>query len=180
MFQFFIGSICQGIHFVPLSTFLCIDWIGSWIFNSKVDQSTYRQSYILVEKDIRYCSTICINKYLNEITNINLIILRLKHKLLNYCACHTWQSVAWLYQDCINHRSMTSRTVVVECTLETSFIYMKSLSAFYSTIYYSKLCLICKHSTALYFARNWTKKLSSRPPLCTTIPTWGVWRASVN
>ena len=27
--------------------------------------------------------------YIDEITNINLIILRLKHKLLNYCACHT-------------------------------------------------------------------------------------------
>lgn len=148
----FIGSICQGIHFVPLSTFLCIDWIGSWIFNSKVGVNL-PSILTLVEKDIRYCSSICINKYLNEITNINLIILRLKHKLLNYCACHTWQSVAWLYQDYINHRSMTSRTVVVECTLETStdpkwYRHLKSLSAFYSTIHYSKLCLICKHPTA--------------------------------
>ena len=119
---------------VPLCTFLCIDWIGSWIFNSKVNLSTYRQSYILVEKDIRYCPCICINKYLNEITNINLIILRLKHKLLNYCACHTWQSVAWLYQDYINHRSMTSRTVVVECTFETSLytwnLYLHSTARF--------------------------------------------------
>lgn len=99
----FIGSICQGIHFVPLSTFLCIDWIGSWIFNSKVGVNL-PSILTLVEKDIRYCSSICINKYLNEITNINLIILRLKHKLLNYCACHTWQSVARLHQDYINHK----------------------------------------------------------------------------
>lgn len=129
----FIGSICQGIHFVPLSTFLCIDWIGSWIFNSKVGVNL-PSILTLVEKDIRYCSSICINKYLNEITNINLIILRLKHKLLNYCACHTRQSVARLHQDYINHRSMMSRTVVVECTFETSLyawnLYLHSTAQF--------------------------------------------------
>ena len=31
----FFGNICQGIRFVPLSTFLCIDWIGNWIFNHR-------------------------------------------------------------------------------------------------------------------------------------------------
>ena len=149
----FIGSICQGIHFVPLSTFLCIDWIGSWIFNSKVGVNL-PSILTLVEKDIRYCSSIWINKYLNEITNINLIILRLKHKLLNYCACHTCRQLP----NCIRITSivglMMSRTVVVECTFETSIAdiylleHLKSLSAFYSTIYYSKLCLVCKHSTA--------------------------------
>lgn len=62
-------------------------------------------------------------------------------------------SVAWRIRITSITRLMMSRTVVVECTLETStdpkwYRHLKSLSAFYSTIYYSKLCLICKHPTA--------------------------------
>ena len=48
----FIGSICLGIHFVPLSTFLCIDWSGSWIFNSLKFKLNHPSILHLVENDI--------------------------------------------------------------------------------------------------------------------------------
>ena len=182
----FIGSICQGIHFVPLSTFLCIDWIGSWIFNSKVGVNLPsilhigRKRYSLLFKYLHKQIFERDNKHQSHHLTIETQIVKL------LCVPHM-PSVAWRIRITSITRLMTSRTVVVECTLETStdpkwHRHLKSLSAFYSTIYYSKLCLICKLSTVWYLPEILPKSLvvNHRYAPHYTIPTWGVWRAPVN
>lgn len=133
----FIGSICQGIHFVPLSTFLCIDWIGSWIFNPQtcrkssiqltVNPYIGRKRYSLLFKYLHKQIFERDNKHQSHHLTIETQIVKL------LCVPHM-PSVAWRIRITSITRLMMSRTVVVECTLETSLytwnLYLHSTAQF--------------------------------------------------
>lgn len=168
--------LCPWVPFYALTELVVESSTRKLTYQLTVNPYIGRKRYSLLFKYLHKQIFERDNKHQSHHLTIETQIVKL------LCVPHM-PSVAWRIRITSITRLMISRTVVVECTFETSFIYMKSLSAFYSTIYYSKLCLICKHPTALYFARNWTKKslvVDRRYAPHYTIPTWGVWRASVN